>query len=191
MKITNIVTILLVAFILVSCAPAAKIVPTETIVSTSTLTPVPFTPTSTETTIPITITPIPLPTTKVERWMEYQNAFAIKMFGASDAICEWEIFGQKKQEVYVWALCQTVNREINSAGSVPAVIHLGNDGSIEVQFPGDGANYGVDIRKMFPLELQEKILAQNANMDEMSSHLELRLKNPVPPLIVLSGVPLP
>ena len=41
MKIKNMVTVLLVAFILASCAPAAKVVPIETAVSTSTLIPVP------------------------------------------------------------------------------------------------------------------------------------------------------
>ncbi len=60
MKIKNIVTVLLVAFILVSCAPAAKVVPTETTIPTSTFTPVPPTPTITLTpTITPTITPEP------------------------------------------------------------------------------------------------------------------------------------
>jgi hypothetical protein len=45
MKIKNIVTVLLVAFVLVSCAPVAKVVPTETAVPTLTLSPAPPTPT--------------------------------------------------------------------------------------------------------------------------------------------------
>ncbi len=57
MKIKNIVTVLLVAFILASCAPAAKVVPTETIVSATTFTSIP--PTS-------TITPTPIPTIDIE-----------------------------------------------------------------------------------------------------------------------------
>jgi len=52
MKIKNIFTVLLVVFILASCAPAAKVVPTETPVPTPTFTPVLPTPT-------ITLTPIP------------------------------------------------------------------------------------------------------------------------------------
>ncbi|MBI5351895.1 MAG: endo-1,4-beta-xylanase [Chloroflexi bacterium] len=52
MKIKNIVTVLLVAFILVSCAPAANIVPTETAVPTLTVTPIPSTPTTTSTPAP-------------------------------------------------------------------------------------------------------------------------------------------
>lgn len=52
MKIKNIITVLLIAFILASCAPAAKVVPTETAIPTSTFTPAP--------TATITATPIPL-----------------------------------------------------------------------------------------------------------------------------------
>ena len=52
MKIKNIVTVLIVVFILASCVPVAKGVSTETAVSTSTFTPVPPTP---------TITPTPAP----------------------------------------------------------------------------------------------------------------------------------
>jgi len=57
MKTETVVTVLLVAFILASCAPAAKVVPTETPVPTPTLTPVPPTP---------TITPTPIPTIDIE-----------------------------------------------------------------------------------------------------------------------------
>lgn len=53
MKIKNIVTVLFVAIILVSCAPAAKVVPTETAIPTSTFTP-----------IPPTLTIAPSPTTQ-------------------------------------------------------------------------------------------------------------------------------
>lgn len=47
MKTKDLVTVLLVAIISVSCAPTANIVPTETAISTSTLTPIPPTPTIT------------------------------------------------------------------------------------------------------------------------------------------------
>lgn len=47
MKIKNIITVLLVSFILVSCAPVVTVIPTETIVPTSTYTPAPPTITST------------------------------------------------------------------------------------------------------------------------------------------------
>lgn len=52
MKTKNIVTILLIAFILASCAPAVKVAPIETAIPTSTFTPIPPMP---------TITPTPAP----------------------------------------------------------------------------------------------------------------------------------
>jgi GH35 family endo-1,4-beta-xylanase len=59
MKIKKIITVLLVAFIVVSCAPAAKVVPTETPVPMLTFTPEP--PTSTFTPVVPTPTSTPIP----------------------------------------------------------------------------------------------------------------------------------
>jgi hypothetical protein len=56
MKIKNIVKVLLIAFILASCAPAAKVIPTEAAILPSTFTPVPL----------ATITPTSIPTINVE-----------------------------------------------------------------------------------------------------------------------------
>ncbi len=61
MKTKNIITVLLIAVILASCAPAAKVVPTETPVP-PTETPVP----PTETPVPPTETPVPIPTLSPE-----------------------------------------------------------------------------------------------------------------------------
>ncbi len=56
MKIKNIITVLLVTIILASCASAAKVVPKETAMPTSTFTPIPTS----------TATPTPIPTVNVE-----------------------------------------------------------------------------------------------------------------------------
>ena len=72
MKIKNIITVLLIAFILASCAPAAKVVSTETTIPAQTLTPIPATP---------TITPTPTPeniadSKKLSVWVnDYVHAF--------------------------------------------------------------------------------------------------------------------
>ena len=55
MKNKNIVTVLLIAIVLVSCAPVAKVVSTETAIPTSTNTPLPPSPTITVT---ATLSPI-------------------------------------------------------------------------------------------------------------------------------------
>ncbi len=76
--------------------------------------------------------------------------------------------------------------------SAPAVIDLKEDDSIEnVEVPGDGTQYGTDIRKMFPKAIQERIFSGSIDVSGMWSHLQLRHENPGPPLIVNSGVPLP
>jgi hypothetical protein len=60
-KIKNIVTVLLVAIILVSCAPATISIPTETAIPSQTFTPVPPTPTPTWWVTPaVTATPLNL-----------------------------------------------------------------------------------------------------------------------------------
>jgi endo-1,4-beta-xylanase len=82
MKIKNIVTVLLVAFILASCAPAAKVVPTEKAIPTSTFTfaPPTFTPTlptSTPTLVP------PVETLSVTQKSVSQFANALETAGIS------------------------------------------------------------------------------------------------------------
>jgi len=141
-----------------------------------------------------TITPTTLPTTKVERWMEYENALALAFLPWSgNGLCEWEILGQSGHEVYVWAICQIADSPEGAAMSAPAVIYLTENNSIEkVKVPRDGSYYSVDIRQMFPRKLQEKILSNSINsLQEMWAHIQLRHKNPEPPLIVESGISLP
>ena len=126
--------------------------------------------------------------------MEYEHALALELVGTPNAICEWVVLGQKDQEVYVYAMCQITDLSIGTAATIPVVIHLGNNGSIEkVQLPGSGTQYGNNIRKMFPPELQDKMILPTDDMgiDKMWSHLDLRQENPEPPLIASSGFALP
>jgi len=185
MKIKNIIRALVVAFILASCVRTARVIPTKTAVSTLTLTLVSLMP---------TITPTTVPTTKVERWMEYENALALAFLPWSgNGLCEWEILGQSGHEVYVWAICQIADSPEGAAMSAPAVIYLTENNSIEkVEVPRDGSQYSVDICQIFPQKLQEKLLSHSINsLQEMWAHIQLRHKNPEPPLIVGSGISLP
>jgi hypothetical protein len=65
MRIKNIVMVLLVAFILASCAPADKVASTETAVPMSTVTPIPPPSPTITPTLPLVKTPIPIPTSTV------------------------------------------------------------------------------------------------------------------------------
>jgi hypothetical protein len=186
-----------IAFVFISCAPLSILAPTDVQISPppSTFTPLPPSPTSQQ---PSTNdSPAPTSAANIERWVEYENALAAVFLPISDppgkGLCEWEILGQSELEVYVWAMCQVTDSADGAAMSAPAVIYLSENGNIEkVEVPGDGSKYMEDIRMMFPQELQEKILSQSINnIDEMWPHIQLRHKNPAPPLIAGSGTSLP
>jgi hypothetical protein len=196
-----------------ACGKQTVALPTETSIPTvvsPTLVP-------TSTLIPVNATPSPLPTQpvipmitpdaiQVERWKEYEDALArtiLSFLPREEVICEWEILGRSEQEVYVWALCTSIissgtspisGTEIFSSSSIPAVIHLREDGSVQsVEIPGAGSYYARDIRLMFPPDVQEEFDRYHfGRAGEMSEHLEWRRTHPEePPLIVLSVTPMP
>jgi hypothetical protein len=196
----------LLAIALAACAPATAPVPTGTFVPTLTSTTVPptFTPT------PDIIAPTPMPTQpiipiitpntiQVERWQEYEDALAKTFFShlhPEDVVCEWEILGQADQEVYVYALCSGIYSSDPSQGSIPAVIHIGMDGSVmSAEIPGGGTAYAFDIRRMFPTDVQEKIFSQSMYSQEFWNPLEDRLRwrrgHPEEsPFVILNSLPI-
>jgi hypothetical protein len=165
------------------------------------------TPTNTPTALPTaTTTPTLEPTfpsppiltpdaIQVERWREYQAELAKLVLSDSgvanpiyaDALCEWDILGRSKQEVYVWAICGN----FNSGGKRPAVIYLQTDGSIQKVIAAGfkGLFYNLDL---FPADVQTKINLYSSGggrADEMGAHLGYRLTHPEePPLVVLSVI---
>jgi hypothetical protein len=212
------IIITLLTIILVSCTPAVTLVSTETSPPTTlspkaeviaTVTPSPtLTPTAEVIT---TVTPSPMPTRptfaaitpdtiQVEGWKEYQSALAKRLMAflpPEEVLCEWEILGQSIQTIYVWAVCQGPlpgARMDFTAISVPAVIHLEEDGSIQsVEFPNAYTYSTGGISKMFPPDVREKFSYYNfGGAKKLSEHIEWRREYPgEPPLIVLSATPMP
>ena len=134
---------------------------------------------------------IPPTPTSLPRWMIYERALSKAIVNKEDGLCEWEIWGKSNHEVYVWALCK-VREPIGTAGSVPAVIHLGENGEIDnVVIPRDGEYYPKDIREMFPQDIQEKIFAFVFDGPKAENHIKERLLSNGPPLIDISGIHLP
>jgi len=130
----------------------------------------------------------------MERWVEYQNSLAAVFLPSTPGLCEWELLGQSEREVYVWAICQEADSSNGAAMSAPAVIHLseGNGSIGKVEVPRDGSQYSVDIQKMFPQNLREKILSHSIDsLQAMWGHIQTRRNVPEPPLIVKSGISLP
>ena len=179
---------------LAACGQQTVALPAETLIPT--VVSLTLVPTST---IPlVTVTPSPLPTQptfpvimpdaiQVEKWKEYENALATTFFKSylkpEQVVCEWVILGQAEQEVYVWAHCASIYSAGPSQASIPAVIHLGTDGSVQsAEIPGSGTAYGRDIRRMFPPDVQEKIFSHVVlPSQEQMDHLRWRRGHPEEP----------
>ncbi len=197
------IIIALLAIFLASCTSVVTPAPTETPVPTITFTPVPVTallqptPLPTQPTIAV-ITPEPA---QLEKWKEYEDALGKKLLGRElsrgKVLCEWEILGRSNREVYVWATCM-VTVPLGKSGifpfsETPAVIHINEDSSVQsVEIPGAGIYYARDIRKLFPLDAQERYFGRLIDFHRLSEHLRWRREHPEePPLIVLDATPMP
>jgi hypothetical protein len=197
--------IVLTAF-LAACGSQNAVLPT--MASTPTVLPptsIPPTAVSTSTLIPATLVPTPLPTEpvfpvitpdpiQIERWNEYEDALAMAFFKGyfrpEDVVCEWEILEQTDREVYVWAYCSGIYAAGPSAGSIPTVIHLRTDGSVQsAEIPGSGTAYGPDIRRMFPQGVQERIFNHLISFQGLDDRMRWRRGHPdEPPLIILNSL---
>jgi hypothetical protein len=164
---------------------------------------------STPTFLPLAATTSPQPTIQIAitanpdqlvRWIEYENALASKLLflhPPEDILCEWEILGQSGREVYVWAVCKGLppagrSEKYAPIASIPAVIILRSDGSIQsVEIPGNSSSYAEGVRRLFPINIQDKIFNRLVNIAEMGTHADSRRENLGPPLIVILATPQP
>lgn len=145
-------------------------------------------------TVVLSPSPTPSPTpvstgTPVPRWVEYQSGLAGAFLPKETGVlCEWDLLGQQRDRAYLWVMCYTEWR----SHSAPAVVQLGTDGQIEkVILPREGSYYSEDVRMLFPPEVQQKLLEDRFGSTD-GAYARTRLKDPsLPPLIVVSGTPLP
>jgi hypothetical protein len=147
---------------------------------------------------PVTVPPAPTRDPSLPpRWMEFERALASVLLGLSgnnvpdvsrdQGLCEWEFWGQKGEQVYVWAEC------LNQAGtavSAPAVIFLNEDGHIKaVVMPQEG--WG-NLEDLFPDPVLPLIYGNAFDAVAAMKHIEMRQKDPsIPPLIVEQGTEMP
>ena len=172
--------------ILSACAPAGTVAPTIALAPT----------------VDASATPIPFPTPPADtpRWLLYERALSyifldspgkktLPDMSSDHGWCEWEIWGQKENEVYVWALCQA-NNAVGTAVSAPAVIRLGKAGTIlEIEMPEEG--FG-NLKELFPEDVLARISKQEFPGDAAWDRIqERRSDGSVVPLIVEQDVPLP
>jgi hypothetical protein len=150
--------------------------------------------------IPYPVTPLPAPTRDPSlppRWVEFERALASVLLEPSgnivsdvsrdQGLCEWEFWGQKGEQIYVWAECLN---EAGTATSSPAVIFLSEDGHIKaVVMPQEG---GGNIKELFPAPVLSLIYGNAFDAVAAMQHIELRQKDPaIPPLIVEQGAEMP
>jgi len=134
------------------------------------------------------------------RWVLYERALASILLGPvgethpdvsrDQGLCEWEIWGQQGNEVYVWAECQITDLATGTATSAPAVIRLAEHGSLaEVVMPDKGLG---NIRDLFPEDVLARIFNNEFDAVKAMQHIAQRRVDPsIPPLIVEQGVELP
>lgn len=186
----KIVLLLAVSVALSACTPQIQSEPTPTGPPPQHPEPTP-TPMPTQTQIP---TGGPPP-----RWRQYEEALANAILEIAyppndEGLCEWDLLGQQEQEIYLWAVCQVASTDRGTAGSVPVVVLLAPDGSIEkVILPRAGVDYPEDIKALFPADVQERIFNRTYfDPKAAMEHIALRRKDrTIPPMIVEAGVTLP
>ncbi len=140
----------------------------------------------------ITSEPSIAPTiTSLPRWWIYETALSQAILQKPDGLCEWLILGKSNNEVYVLTECKA-RGPIGTAGYAPAVIYLAGNGEIDkVAIPRDSPYYNSDIRSLFPSDLWDKIFGFSLDGDQAEKHIDERMTSNGPPLIALSGTPLP
>lgn len=160
------------------------------------------TPTSIDDVIPFPVTNSPVPTRDTSlppRWMEFERALASVLLGPpgntqpevsqDHGLCEWEFWGQKGEQIYVWAECQA-NVPLAAATSTPAIIFLDENGHIKaVVMPDEG--WG-NIQTLFPEPVLSLIYSDAFDAMAAMNHIELRRNDPsIPPMIVEQGTEMP
>lgn len=141
---------------------------------------------------------IPFEPAQLERWKEYETALAEKLlpqYPRDKVLCEWELTHKSEQKIIAWAVCMTtltspdISIYFFPAASVPAVINLNADGSVQsVEIPEYGEQYLSDFRRLFPNGAWKDF----PNVLAMEKHLHWRRINRTePPLVVLNATATP
>lgn len=118
-------------------------------------------------------------------WRQVEASISDAALGLEEGKCEWEVWAWMGQERYIWAFCQT-GPEVNAtAVSLPMVVRLAADGSVEtIHQAQEGNDYTLSVQRLFPPAVQDKIFANEFDLYTAVSHLETRWNYPsMPPSI--------
>ena len=106
---------------------------------------------------------------------ELEAVLGDAMVNDSAALCEWDVWGEAAQTLYLWAVCESTG---GAAMSAPAVVHLDVDGHVAgASLPGDGTRYGHDVRRLFPPGVQKRIFAHEYDADAAMERIAERRRS--------------
>lgn len=104
-----------------------------------------------------------------------QPSFGGRIFSSYEILGERDRDGRKF--IYIWALCEEYYQEggaLKEGGGVSIPISLilfsqdeQHNGIIQFQVPGDGTNYGIDLKEIFPTDVQQKIAVRQSNVKDL------------------------
>lgn len=114
--------------------------------------------------------------------LEHDGTYRRAALGLSDddvpVFCGVDLLGSSQDErlVYAWAQCSTFRRdgdavEETSGVSGPVLVNMSFQ---KATVPGDGAQYAADVRRLFPPDVAERMLAQDVHVDQDADLLRKR-----------------
>lgn len=93
----------------------------------------------------------------VPAWRQVETVLSQALIGTPDGKCEWEVWGWREQERYLWALCQAGAGFDAAAASLPLVLREASENVVEVAaIPDEGSDYDLSVKRLFPPAVQEK-----------------------------------
>ena len=103
--------------------------------------------------------------------------------------CAFEILDTNASvgEIYLWALMEEYYKEgsivqLGSGMSVPIVLNVSVDQQsmtiIDHSLPGDGSDYGDDVRELFPSNVHNKIFEYSSkHISKLIDEVEIKVKD--------------
>ncbi len=131
---------------------------------------------------------------EIPAWRQVEEAISQALLETPDGKCEWEVWGWRGEERYLWALCQAGAGFDAPAASLPLVVREASDGAVEVTgYPEEGPENDLSVKRLFPPAVQEKITANDFDLASASVHLLDRWNYPAmpPAIFIRADDPLP
>jgi hypothetical protein len=112
------------------------------------------------------------------RFLESAPAIRLAMAFGGSVYCGVDVMGRSsdRRYAYVWALCEEFYRQAGKVlpGSGIAAPVLFDTRASTLTLPGDGTQYGPDVRRLFPPAIATAMLANQVQPDQNDAALTAR-----------------